>query len=441
MATWRTPGVWVALLCVAPAASAQTHTLIETPRPGDCFKYELAMTLKGELRVNREGKTTAIPLVASANHLFAERVLEAPDKGLPEKVARFYALAKSTVAIDGVSGGTRAIRDDRRLIVAQRPKDQHLVYSPAGPMTREELELVSQHFDTLTLTGVLPSKAVPTGERWKVGNETVQALCQFEALVTNEVTAKLDEVADGFASISIGGNASGIELGALAKVTISGRAKFEILAKRLVSIEWTQKDERDQGPASPAATVEATTIVKRSAIEQPRDLSDSALESVPRGFDVPPALALVYHRDAQQRYDLAVSRDWHLVAQTEQHIVLRLIDRGDLVAQVSFTPWTKADKGKHVDPEEFKQAMAAAPGWQLDEVLEANEIPADNGRWLYRISARGTMEDVKVVQTFYIVTNPDGEQVVATFTMKPGQVGKLGSRDLTLVGSIGFLKK
>jgi hypothetical protein len=440
MAAWRSPGVWVALFLAAPAASAQTHSLVDSPRPGDCCKYDLSMTLKGELRVNRDGRTVAIPITATADHNFHERVLEAKEKGLPEKVARHYGMAKSSITVDGSTNG-RAIRDDRRLIVAQRHKDQFLAYSPAGPMTHDELDVVSEHFDTLTLTGLLPSNDVTTGDSWKLSNDVAQALCQFEALISTELTAKLDEVADGFASISIGGKASGIELGALTKVTVSARAKYEILPKRLVSVEWTQKDERDQGPASPAATVETTTIVKRAAVEMPKELTDSALESVPPGFDVPPALTLVYHRDAQSHYDVAASRDWHLVAQTDRHLVLRLIDRGDLVAQVALTPWNKADAGKHISPEEFKQAMAQAPGWQLDEILEASEVPAENGRWIYRISARGTMDDVKVIQTVYLVANTDGEQVIATFTMKPGQVAKLGSRDLTLVGSIGFPKK
>ncbi len=182
-------------------------------------------------------------------------------------------------------------------------------------------------------------------------------------------------------------------------------------------------------------------MIKRTAIEQPKELSETALESVPRGFEVPQALTLVYHKDQMNRYDVAVGRDWRLVAQTDQHVVMRLIEKGELIAQVALTPWTKADPGKHVSIDDFKQAMAAAPGWQLDEVLEAGEIPADNGRWLYRISARGQMDDVKVVQTFFILANANGDQVIATFTMKPGQAAKIGNRDLTLVGSIGFPKK
>lgn len=440
MATWRNLGVCVALLLSSGLCQAQSHRLTEESRPGDCHKYDLEMTLKGELRVSRDGKTVPIAISASAKHAFTERILEAKEKSYPEKAARYYSLARSDATLESQTQ-TRQIRGDRRLIVAQRPKDEFLCYSPAGPMTREELEVVSEHFDTLTLTGILPTSEVKVGDSWKLPNETVQAFCQFEALISNELTVKLEEVAEGFATFSIGGKASGIELGSLAKLTVSGRAKYEVLPRKLVSVEWTQKDERDQGPASPAATLEATTIVKRSAIEQPKELSDSALESIPRGFEVPQALALIYHQDIERRYDVATSRDWRLVAQTEQHLVLRLIDRGELVAQAALMAWTKVEPGKHSSIESFKEATANAPGWQQEEVLEANEIPSDNGRWIYRIAARGAMDDVKVVQTFYLIAAPDGQQVVITFTMKPGQAAKLGSRDLTLVGSVGFPRK
>src|SRR5437764_637995 len=179
MGAWRNSGVWVVLVLAAPAASAQTHSLIDAPRPGDCYKYDLSMTLKGEIRVNRDGRTVAIPITATADHNFRERILEAKEKSLPEKVARHYGMAKSSVTVDGSTNG-RAIRDDRRLIVAQRHKDQFLAYSPAGPMTHEELDVVSEHFDTLALSGVLPREAVSIGDTWKLGNDVAQALCQFE---------------------------------------------------------------------------------------------------------------------------------------------------------------------------------------------------------------------------------------------------------------------
>jgi hypothetical protein len=438
MTIWRALAAWGVFFWGA-TLPAQTHDLTETTQRGECHRLDISLRLKGELRVNREGKTVAMPIVAGASHRFTERILEQSASGLPIKVARHYDLARAEMTVEG-QAAARTIRDDRRLIVAQRVRDQFLAYSPAGPMTRDELEVISQHFDTLSLTGILPRRACAIGDSWKISNDVVQALAQFEALISHDITARLVRVADGFAEISIGGKATGIELGALVKVTVSASARFEILPKKLVRVEWVQQDERDQGPASPAATMEATTIVQRMATDTPPQLQDSALESVPAGFEVPSALTLVYHHDAQNRFDVAVSREWQLVAHTDQHLVLRCIEQGELVCQVTLTPWTKAEPGKHLTADEFRDIVAQAPGWQIEEVLEAGEIPADQGRWIYRISARGSIENTKVVQTFYIVAHPNGGQVIVTFSMKPNQVGKLGSRDLTLIGSIGFPK-
>jgi len=404
------------------------------------MSYDLAMTVKGELRINRDGKPTSIPLAASARHQFFERVLEVKENNLPIKTARHYAIAKSATQVAS-EVHQKALRDDRRTFVAQRFNDQFLCYSPAGPVTRDEKELASEHFDTLALIGLLPGKEVKLEETWKVPNEVAQALCLYEGLISNDLTAKLEKVEDGFAFISIAGKTQGIDLGAMVKQSISAVVRYEILPKRLVRLEWTQKDERDQGPVSPASTLEATTIIQRAACEQPRELSDAALESVPKGFEPPPALTLVYHTDAKNRYDLAVSREWQMVAQTDTHLVLRLLDRGDLVAQATLTAWPKADAGKHLSAEEFKQLTQETPGWQMEAIVEAGEVPADNGRFLYRIAARGTMDEVKVVQFFYLIASQNGDQVIITLTLKPNQAGKLGTRDLSLAGSIGFPKK
>ena len=40
-----------------------------------------------------------------------------------------------------------------------------------------------------------------------------------------------------------------------------------------------------------------------------------------------------------------------------------------------------------------------------------------------------------------LVSGPEGDQVVLAFTMTPKQADRLGTRDLSLAGSIAFLKK
>src|SRR5207247_1587507 len=72
----------------------------------------------------------------------------------------------------------------------------------------------------------------------------------------------------------------------------------------------------------------------------------------------PPSLTKLVYADPQGRYQLVYERDWHIVGRSEQQLVLRLMDRGDFVAQLTITPWKKAAPGKHIGEEEFKEAMA-----------------------------------------------------------------------------------
>ena len=117
---------------------------------------------------------------------------------------------------------------------------------------------------------------------------------------------------------------------------------------------------------------------------------------------------------------------------------MRLMDRGDFVAQVTLTPWTKAENGKHLAPEDFRQAMADTPGWELEDELQAEEVPAEGGYWVYRISALGDLDGAKVMQNFYLVAGPDGQQLVLAFTLPPKQADRLGTRDLSMAASLAF---
>ena len=186
------------------AASAQTYALSEIPKAGDCFRIHLEMTLKGEIRINGEAKPSSLPLQARAEHDFPERILVVNSKGLPEKSARLYENAKAAITVGG-DRTEHTLRPDRRLQVAQRHSDQALTYAPAGPLTREELSLTSEHFDTLSLTGLLPQKDVEIGTTWKVTDAVAQGLCSFDGLTAQDLACKMEKVEDHIASVSVKG--------------------------------------------------------------------------------------------------------------------------------------------------------------------------------------------------------------------------------------------
>ena len=438
---WRSLSGLGVLLAAVSFAPAKSYSLIETTKPGDCFRVKITLKLDGQMRFTQPGKEpSVIKLTTAAEHDFTERVLVAGQGGTIEKAARAYETAQANLLV-GKDKTARTLRPQRQLIVCQRHKDQPLVYCPAGPLFRSELELTGEHFDTLGLAGLLPAKPVALGDTWKVSNPVVQALCGFEGLIEQDLSCKLESCDGKLARVSVTGKVKGIDVGALTNVTVTSHYHFDLSAGRLVWLNWTQKDERDQGPASPASTVEATTTLTRAAVATPASLADIALVPVPDGFEPPARMLHLDYQDPKKRYNLLYSRQWHIVGQTEEHLVMRLMDRGDFVAQVTVTPWAAGAGGNAVSPEEFKDKMSRLRGWQPEHELQAGAVPTEKGRKIYRLSCAGTLEGVEVIQNFYHVSHEDGRQVVLAFTMTPKQAERLGTRDLSLVGSLDFPAK
>ncbi|MCE9530085.1 MAG: hypothetical protein K8T89_02950 [Planctomycetes bacterium] len=438
MTAFRTANI-LALLLLPTVGFAQNYNLSEIPNVGENYRVSIETTLTGSMTTTLDGKQNVLKISARNDHSILERSLIV-EKGVIRKSARYYekAMCQADVGDEKVK---RSLRSERLLIVAQRQDDRLFCYSPAGPMSRAELEVVAEHFDTQHITGLLPDKEVTIEDTWKISNATAQALSLFEGLVSHDLTGKLTEVKDGRAIIVIEGKANGIELGASVKLEIKATVRYELLNHRIEEIKWVQKDAREQGPASPNSELESMTIVKRTFLaEEPKELSKSALVSVPA--DEPQEiLKLLQFKDAHGRFTFLHTRDWHVVGQTDHHLVLRLLDRGDFIAQATVTAWRTEAPGKHASPEEFKKLLSESPGWDLEGIVEANEVPADDGRWIYRVTARGDLDGTKVVQNFFLLAGPKGEQLVVTFTMKPANAAKIGTRDLALVHAIEVLSK
>jgi hypothetical protein len=433
MRAWHIPAVILLTLTSTPHGAAQTCPLVEVVKPGDCFRYSLETRLTGEISFQKESGAAKVKLAAQASHVFPERVLVAPGS-IIHKTARSYEAARMSVE----RGGDRSaweLRPARKLIVAQRHKEQPLAYSPAGALYRNELGLVSGHFDTLALAGLLPGKEVKVGEKWKVSNLVAQALCGLEGLTENKLEGVLEKVSGDTATFIVNGPAAGVETGAMVKLMVDAAATFDLKAKRLTRVVWRQTSQRDQGPVSPASTLDVTVTLDRKPVALPAELNDVALVSVPDGFAPPGPMTNLEYRDPKGRFALLHPRDWHLTAATPEHTVLRLMDRGDYVAQVTVTPWTQAKKGEHLTPEQFKAAMRSTSGWQPEKELQSGEVPAE-GKYVYRLSEVGLLDGVQVLQNFFLVAAPTGEQVVLTFTLAPKLADKLGARDLSMAASI-----
>jgi hypothetical protein len=161
---------------------------------------------------------------------------------------------------------------------------------------------------------------------------------------------------------------------------------------------------------------------------------------LPRG-DVPDTFTALHFVDAKGRYALHHARAWYVTGQTDTHLVLRLVERGEFVAQATITVWRKVDPGKHSTIDEFRKAVGQSPGWVAGKTVTDGELPTGEGRWLYRTMVDGKIDDQPAVQTFYLLAGPRGDQVAVTVVTRPDKAKVVGTRDLDLVKAIELGKK
>jgi hypothetical protein len=415
----------------------QKIDLIETAKAGDYSRYTLDLMVTGNLIVTQDGGKLPVKLEAKGRHRFAEQTIAA-EGGMPTLSARYYEEATAEAVVGG-DKSDRKLTPERRLIAVRRDGNGLLCYSPAGTLTREELDLVTEHFNPQCLPGLLPGKAVAIGESWAISDAAAQAACLLDGVVKNGLSGRVTSIRDGVAQFEIEGLVEGSEQGAKVSLTVHATGQFDSKAKRVTEISWKQSDDREQGPVNPASKLEAHITLKREVLGKPVD----ELADLPATVTATPPATLtnLRHADPKGRYSFVYPREWHITGQTGDHLVLRLLDGGEFIAQATLSQWKPAAPGSHLSADDFKNAIAQAPAWVATKTLEDGEIPTKSGCWLYRFTAEGQTENVAVVQAFFLLAGPAGDQMAITFTAKPEKAKDIDKRGVNFVEAIEFGKK
>jgi hypothetical protein len=427
--------LWICslVLILASSISAQDKVLLQNShKSGDGWHLALDMKLTGKIKLRDGEKVTSLDLKAGARHEFEERVL-AVSTGKPISVGRYYTTAKADITLQE-KPIAKSLRSDRRFQAAQLGDSGTVTYSPVGPLTDEELELTGEHFDVLAIHGVLPNKEVTVGETWEVPMTVAQALAGVDAVISAKLQCKFDKVERGYAVLTVSGEMEGINKGATLKASMAAGLVYSLEGKHFTGCTWRYRENKDQGPVSPAVEVEteiSATWKHGLALTEVTDGKAATIPATP-----PPALLMLEFRDASGRFSFNYDRAWNVVTKTDKQTVLRLLDRGELIAQMNLTPMETAKPGEHLSLDAVEKLVHEAPGYTLDKVIEKTTVEASPGTWVGKVSTTGTASDLAMQQIAYLVAGARGDQVLLSFTVETEQATKLAGRDLSLVKTV-----
>jgi hypothetical protein len=435
--------LWVAALSgAASARGAEEVTLREASPSGKVTHALLEMKAEGLYRPGTpetgEDPPKPIKLRVETRLDCVERVVKAgPDGGgAPRRVVRHVVQAAAAINGEGAFRPTAsALRPEVSLLVAEIRDGAPFAFSPGGPMTRAELELVQGPCDPLALSGMLPAKPVAVGARWPIGAEAVRALSGYDALAANTLTATLEAADESSARVRFKGEVRGAVLGGEGTIRCEGAFTFDRRAGLLDHLTVERTEDRKPGPVEAGLDVKSTLTLDRRVAEVPPELSDAVLGKVPT--EPSEALDLLLLSPPDGKYTLYHDRDWHTFAEDTRRVVLKRLDHGEVVAQCNLAVGPNAGKGRHQDLKQFRDDIRSALGKRFVRFVGAGEVEgAAAGGFRYKVVVQGREGDIGVIWIYYLVASPEGDQSLATFTLGESQLKAFADRDLQMIGSL-----
>jgi hypothetical protein len=407
----------------------ETATWLVTSEIGGTGTLEFQPALKSDEAITH-------PITIEAGFRYAERRL--PSAGRAEaawRSFRHYDQARSRIRVREQTS-LPELRPDRRRVVVQADRAGLLYYSPAGPMTSQEIELLPSLGDPLLVAALLPGREVSVGETWTPEPWVGPAIAGTEVSFNSSLTCRLQSVDDGQAIIAIDGKISGAAKGATTETTLAGTLQFDVAARSVAAAELKQTEKRSVGPVTPGMTLSLTAKLTKTPAPETAQIATAEVASIP--FEPARDDLRIEHRlpfDAR----LVCDREWMAFKQTGSLLVLRLLDHGGMVAQCNVAPAPKVRPGERTPEEQFQQDIRASLGDQLTEIIAAEELKGPTARKLYRVTAKGKADESEMVWRYYLASDPDGRQAAFVFTAEASQLARLGDRDLDVVDSLEFL--
>lgn len=427
-------------LAARPAAAAAPSDPLPAAKPlaqDVSQRVKAALEIQGELKLNSDGKKpTRTPLEVKSEQQYHERLPAAKSKFSQLAALRHYDEAQATYQI-GRSKFSAQLDTERPLIGLEPQADGNvLLFSPMAPLTRDELDLLDIPCNTALAHQLLPNKPIPVGETWKPSDLAWAQFLGLETIQDNQTRVKFDRwdgdsallVAEGTLEATVGGVGTDLEL--------KGKLQVDRRSGRITWIAFGISEDRAIGHAEPG--FQATMRIR--ALIEPLDnhgpLADRALADLP--WQSAQANTLIAFQATHAGLRLLLDRRWRVMTHRPDQVILRLVDRGDLVAQCNLSRLPPLAAGKQLSLEEFQEDIRQVLGPSFQQFTEGTQN-TEEGRRVLRVVAVGEASALPIQWVYDHVSTEDGQRFVAAFSVEAALVERFAEADRALVEAAEIL--
>jgi hypothetical protein len=415
-------------------ASAEEYSLTSGRAAGETSQVEVLLEVGGELLVKDEKEKKAHQLKTSVVGTMAydERLANTPTAAATRGV-RQYRRCDAVIKID--KGNTKArLRDDRRLVVAAADERTVTLFCPVAPISQDELDLIRVPANSLIVERLLPDRPVSPGDQWQHSEDLLVALLNLDAVSQCDVTTTFKQVTDAAAQLELAGTVKGAVEGASTEIELKGRYKFDLQVKRITWLALLVKEKRSIGSIAPGVDVTARLQMKIAPGATSPALSDEALASIP--LEPTAEMALLEYTSTAGHFQFLHDRGWHVVSEKPEAVTLRLVERGELIAQCNASGLPVVEEGKRFTLTHFQEDVKKSLGDHFKQFIAAGESKNSIGQATCRVVASGEVESLPIQWNYYLVADDQGHQTVLAFTLESELVDRFGESDKAILSTL-----
>ncbi|QVL33406.1 hypothetical protein KIH39_05695 [Telmatocola sphagniphila] len=226
----------VTLWLSSNAISQETYLLKESFEVGTAYRVATRSQLSGSITIPvGEGKPAkTVPIRGLCTTNYSEEILPDDKKIAERRTLRIYETIDFRKAVADVDQSMR-LRPAIKQMVFLEKEGKRLPFSPAAPLTWNEIEFLRTETFVPALMGLLPGKEVKVLDTWKLPSETARDLTDLEKVEDNNLIGRFVQVTTlngrQVGELSLSGSARGVNEDGPTKHTLKGSVFFDLQSK------------------------------------------------------------------------------------------------------------------------------------------------------------------------------------------------------------------
>jgi hypothetical protein len=350
---------------------------------------------------------------------YDERILDVGSDGQVRKTLRLCRRTDFRRTV-GDRPQENALRPEVRRLVLLRHQNKEVPFSPDGPLTWGEIDLIRTDVFTPALVGLLADHPVRIGDRWSATQAAVQELTDLERIEEGSVECRLEQFTTvekrRHARVAFRGSVRGANEDGGNRQQLEGYFYFDLESNHLSYLFLQGKHSMLDKDGKEVGRIEGRFVLTRQAHTRAAELTDAALKGVATEPNDDNTLLLYDNPDLGARF--LYPRRWHVAGVRGTQVTLDAADGNGLL--LTLDPLTRAPTGERFlnESREWLSKQQA----QLQRVTPPRTVRTSP--ILEHFSLEAKMGEQAFVMDYYVTRQNNGGATLAA---------RLLPRDVTTV--------